>query len=96
MEQIIPTPTTLSAAPAPVQTRCVPYEELMNRDLRWAMSESSEFFEGKGRVQNSLRKITVRLNVLGIRYAVAGGMALVFQGFRRYTEDVVILVTRAR
>ena len=72
----------------------IPYEERMNRNSRWAMSEASEFFEGKGSVQTALRDITSRLNFLGVPYAVAGGMAMFYQGFRRYTEDVDILVTR--
>src|SRR5207237_164275 len=32
---------------------------------------------------------------LGIPYAVAGGMALFLHGYRRFTEDIDILVTRA-
>jgi hypothetical protein len=98
MGQIItnlPQATPFPGTHAPGQPSVIAYEDLMSRDLRWAMSESSEFFEGKGRVQESLRRIAARLNNLGIRYAVAGGMALVFQGFRRYTEDVDILVTRS-
>lgn len=58
------------------------------------MSEGSLFFEGKGGVQETLRKITRRLRELAIPYAVARGMALVHHGYRRFTEDVDILVTR--
>jgi len=65
----------------------------MNRDLRWALGEGSLFFEGKGAVQDTLRKITQRLNTLGIPYAVVDGMALFMHGLRRFTEDVDILVT---
>ena len=52
------------------------------------------FFQGESEVQKSLRRITGRLNALGIDYAVVGGMALFLHGFRRFTEDVDILVTR--
>ena len=52
------------------------------------------FFQNEGEVQKSLRRITSRLNALGIDYAVVGGMALFLHGFRRFTEDVDILVTR--
>ena len=52
------------------------------------------FFEQKSGLHLALRKITQRLNELNIPYAVAGGMALFFHGFRRFTEDVDILVTR--
>ncbi len=58
------------------------------------MSEGSLFFEDRGKVQESLARVTRRLNELGIPYAVAGGMALYRHGFRRFTEDVDILVTR--
>jgi hypothetical protein len=91
MGHAISNPVATTSAQPPL----IPYEERMSRDLRWALSESSEFFEGRGRVQQSLRKIAARLENLGIHYAVAGGLALVFQGFRRYTEDLDILVTRS-
>jgi hypothetical protein len=57
------------------------------------MREGSMHFEGKGGVQETLERITRRLNELGIPYAVAGGMALFRHGFRRFTEDVDLLVT---
>ena len=70
------------------------FEQLLDRDPRWALSQGSQFFEGKGAVQEALLKITRRLNELGIPYCVAGGMALFQHGYRRFTEDVDILVTR--
>lgn len=51
-------------------------------------------FEDKGKVQTTLQNITHRLDSLGIPYVVAGGMALFRHGFRRFTEDVDLLVTR--
>jgi hypothetical protein len=44
-------------------------------------------------VQKALRRIAARLNELEIPYAVVGGMALFQHGYRRFTEDVDILVT---
>jgi hypothetical protein len=62
-----------SAAPvAPV----VPYEDRMSADWEWGMNQSSLFFEGKGLVRRTVRRISQRLNQLGIPYAVAGGLAL--------------------
>lgn len=58
------------------------------------MDEGSLFFEGKGRVHQALRKIVKRLEGLGIPYAVVGGMALVHHGYRRFTDDVDILINR--
>ena len=58
------------------------------------MSEGSRYFEEKSAVQDALYRIAHRLEGLDIPYAVAGGMALFKHGFRRFTEDVDILVTR--
>ncbi|MBI2805947.1 MAG: nucleotidyl transferase AbiEii/AbiGii toxin family protein [Planctomycetes bacterium] len=71
----------------------VSFEDRLSRDLRWAMGEGSLFFEDRGAVQTTLRKITKRLTELGIPYAVVGGMALFVHGLRRFTEDVDLLVT---
>jgi len=71
----------------------IAYEQLLDRQLQWALQEGSMHFEEKSAVHLTLRKITQRLAELKIPYAVAGGMALFFHGFRRFTEDVDILVT---
>lgn len=78
----------------PVAEPVVPYEQQLKANLRWAMSDASLFFEGKGNVQETLLRVTKKLNENGIAYAVAGGMALFAHGFHRFTEDVDILVTR--
>jgi hypothetical protein len=70
------------------------YEAELDRDPRWALSEGSRFFEGKSAVQEALAKITKRLNELGISYRVAGDMALFHHEYRRFTEDVHLLVSR--
>jgi hypothetical protein len=72
----------------------VTYEQLLDRDFRWALEEGSMHFEKGSAVHQTLRKITRKLDELGVPYAVAGGMALFFHGFRRFTEDINILVTR--
>ena len=51
-------------------------------------------FEEKSAVHAALRRIAQRLEELAIPYAIVGGMALFFHGFRRFTEDVDVLVTR--
>src|SRR3954454_13644950 len=70
------------------------YEELLNRDPRWALSEGSRHFEENSAVFKALHNITSRLKALGIPYAVVGGMALFRHGLRRFTEGVDILVTK--
>jgi hypothetical protein len=68
------------------------YDALLDRDPEWALSEGGRFFEGKSAVNEALRKIARRLDDLGVPYAVVGGMALFQHGFRRFTEDVHILI----
>jgi hypothetical protein len=51
-------------------------------------------FEGESAVHKTMRRIAQRLDELGIDYAIVGGMAMFLHGFRRFTEDVDILVTR--
>jgi len=71
----------------------IPYEERLNRDRRWALMEGSMHFEKESAVFRTMREIARRLTALGIPYAVAGGMAMFQHGYRRFTEDVDILVT---
>jgi hypothetical protein len=78
----------------PVLVDPVTYEELLNRDPRWALSEGSRHFEENSAVFKALHNIAQRLNALEIPYAVVGGMALFMHGLRRFTEDVYILVTK--
>ncbi|HJT78507.1 MAG TPA: hypothetical protein VJ739_14985 [Gemmataceae bacterium] len=70
------------------------YEQQLSGDMGWALREGSMHFEEQSAVHKTLRRITRRLDELGIPYALAGAMALFFHGYRRFTEDVNLLVTR--
>jgi hypothetical protein len=70
------------------------YEEELGRDFEWALKEGSMHFEEGSAVHKTLRGLTERLQKLGIPYAVVGGMAMFAHGYRRFTEDVDMLVTR--
>ena len=72
----------------------ITYEKALDSDLDYAFREGSLYFQEKNEVHQALRRITRRLADLGIPYAVVGGMAMFAHGFRRFTEDVDILVTR--
>jgi predicted nucleotidyltransferase len=72
----------------------VPYEQRLKRDFASALREGSMYFEEGGAVQQTLRQITKRLDEIGVTYAVVGGLALFFHGYRRFTADVDILVTK--
>jgi hypothetical protein len=71
------------------------YESQLNADLDYALREGSMHFSESNAVHQTLRNISRRLQELGIEYAIVGGMALFAHGFRRFTEDVDLLVTSA-
>lgn len=72
----------------------ITYEQRLNSNTRWAFMEGSMHFEKESAVHKSLERIARRLEDLGVPYAIAGAMAMFYHGYRRFTEDVDILVTR--
>ena len=58
-----------------------------------AFDEGLRFFAGKGMVNNALTEIVKKLNEHGIDYAVIGAVALNQYGYRRFTEDINLLLT---
>src|SRR5439155_12706765 len=70
------------------------YEQKLASTLDYALDEGSMHFDEKSAVHRTLREITSRLDQLQIPYAIVGAMALFIHGFRRFTEDVDLLVTR--
>ena len=69
------------------------YEKRLDANRTWALRDGGMFFQNESEVQKSLSRITGRLHDLSIDYAVVGGMALFLHGYRRFTEDVDLLVT---
>ncbi len=69
------------------------FEELLSGNLRWALEEADRYFSGNGRVRSTLSVLTKRLNRLGVEFAVVGALAMFYRGYRRFTQDVDILVT---
>jgi len=72
----------------------IKYEDMLNRDTKWALEEGGMYFERRSAVHDTLARLTKTLDDLQIDYAVAGTMAMFLHGFRRFTEDVRIIVTR--
>src|SRR5262245_27428110 len=70
------------------------YEERLDADLRWALDEGDRYFQKTSLPQQALRRIAQRLDELGIPYALVGAMAMFHHGYRRFTEDVDIIVTQ--
>jgi hypothetical protein len=63
-------------------------------DSLWqSFLEGSRFFMGQGPIHETLRSLASTLDAEGIDYALVGGMALVAHGYRRFTEDIDLLVT---
>jgi len=80
---------TKTAAPA------VPnYEQKLGRQRDWAMDEADRYFRRDSDVFRTMRAVAERLDSLSLPYTVAGAMAMFAHGFRRFTEDVNLLVRR--
>ena len=85
---------SISATASGDDVQCLSYEEKLSKDLNWAMNQGSRHFDEKSAVHETLMRVCRRLSELKIPYAVVGGMALFKYGYRRFTEDVDLLVTR--
>ena len=59
-----------------------------------AYDEGLAFFRGQGMLNTTLRRIVADLERHGIDYAVIGAVALNQNGYRHFTEDVALLLTR--
>src|SRR5437660_4857936 len=59
-----------------------------------AFDEGLRFFAGKGMVNTTLKRVAQQLDDHGIGYAVIGAVALNQHGYRRFTEDIDLLMTR--
>src|SRR5438309_12113679 len=59
-----------------------------------AFDEGLRGFAGKGMVNTTLKRVAQQLDDHGIDYAVIGAVALNQHGYRRFTEDIDLLLTR--
>ncbi len=59
-----------------------------------AYQEGLRFFMGEGTINETLRRVTNDLKNRGIDYSVIGAVALNQHGYRRFTEDIDLLLTR--
>ncbi len=59
-----------------------------------AYAEGLRFFRGDGMINDALRRIANDLDRNGIDYAVIGAVALNNHGYRRFTEDIDLLMTK--
>ena len=59
-----------------------------------AFDEGLRFFAGKGMLNTTLERIARTLENRGIDYVVIGAVALNQHGYRRFTEDIDLLLTK--
>ena len=59
-----------------------------------AYEEGLRFFMGKSLLNNALRTVASDLETHGIDYIVIGAIALNQHGYRRFTEDIDLLLTK--
>lgn len=69
------------------------YEKQLDADPLAALREGSMHFDERSAVFAAARRIVERLRDLGVPFALVGGMALFLHQYRRFTEDLDILVT---
>ena len=56
--------------------------------------EGLAFFMGKGIINNVLQRLALALEKLGIDYNIIGAIALNQHGYKRFTEDIDLLLTK--
>lgn len=71
----------------------VDFQEIISSPVS-AYEEGLRFFMGKGTLNETLRKVAKDLENCGIDYSVIGAVALNQHGYRRFTEDIDLLLTR--
>lgn len=59
-----------------------------------AYAEGLKFFRGEGMINDALKRVVADLERNDIAYAVIGAVALNQYGYRRFTEDIDLLLTK--
>ena len=59
-----------------------------------AYQEGLNFFMGQGVLNNVLQRLAAALGKLGVDYNIIGAIALNQHGYRRFTEDINLLLTK--
>jgi hypothetical protein len=63
------------------------------RSLTEVYAEGQRYFMGKGILNNTLTQLTSDLKEHGIEYMAIGAVALIAHGYRRFTEDIDLVLT---
>ncbi|MDQ3684608.1 MAG: hypothetical protein M3430_03290 [Acidobacteriota bacterium] len=68
------------------------FQQILSSPTR-TYEEGLAFFMGTGVLNNTLRRVASDMERLGINYNVIGAVALNQHGYRRFTEDIDLLLT---
>lgn len=69
------------------------FQQIINSPVS-AYQEGLRFFMGEGILNETLRRVVKDLENRGIEYSVIGAIALNNYGYRRFTEDIDLLLTK--
>ena len=69
------------------------FQQIINSPTR-AYQEGLRFFMGEGILNETLRRVARDLENRGIDYSLIGAVALNQHGYRRFTEDIDLLLTK--
>jgi predicted nucleotidyltransferase len=69
------------------------FQQIINSPVL-AYQEGLRFFMGEGILNETLRRVVKDLETRGIEYSLIGAVALNNYGYRRFTEDIDLLLTR--
>jgi hypothetical protein len=69
------------------------FEEILSSPTL-TFEEGIAFFRGQGMLNQTLLRVVADLEKAGIDYAVIGAVALNQHGYKRFTEDIDLLVTK--
>ena len=70
------------------------FQQIINSPVL-AYQEGLRFFMGEGILNETLRRVVKDLENRGIEYSLIGAVALNSYGYRRFTEDIDLLLTQA-
>ena len=71
----------------------IDFQQIINSPVL-AYQEGLRFFMGEGILNETLRRVVKDLENRGIDYSLIGAVALNSYGYRRFTEDIDLLLTR--
>ena len=72
----------------------VDFQTLISSPSR-AYAEGLRFFSGNGMINDALKRLVMDFDKNGIDYVVIGAVAFNNHGYRRFTEDINLLLTKS-